>query len=40
MCCENEIRVENHLLAVCANILIIYLDVCTITIKRKKNKPS
>jgi hypothetical protein len=40
MCCENELRVENHLLAVRANKLIICLDVHTITIERRINKPS
>jgi hypothetical protein len=33
MCCENKFKVENHILVVCANKLIIYLNMCTITIK-------
>jgi hypothetical protein len=40
MCLENKFRVGNPLLTVCAIKLIIYLDVCTITIKRRINKPS
>jgi hypothetical protein len=38
MCCENELRVENHFLAICANNLFIYLNLYTITIKRRINK--
>jgi hypothetical protein len=38
MCCENELRVENHLLVFCANKLIIYLNMYAITIKRRINK--
>jgi hypothetical protein len=35
---KNKFRVENHLLAVCANKLIVYLNMYTITIKRRINK--
>jgi hypothetical protein len=31
-------ELKNHLLAVCANKLIIYLNMGTITIKRRINK--
>jgi hypothetical protein len=38
MCCENKFRVENHLIAVCANKLIMYLNIYTIIIKRRINE--
>jgi hypothetical protein len=38
MGCGNGLRVENHPLAVCANKLIICLNMYTITIKRRINK--
>jgi hypothetical protein len=37
MGCGNGLRVENHPLAVCANKLIICLNMYTITIKRRIN---